>query len=262
MFNTRSRAFSGLWYWLAQIVGSLLFGWFLDNPFMTRRRRAIAGWALLFVLVLSIWGGGLKAELGISRPPDQAQAASWFRGMDIHDTDFTWYCLLYAFYGVLDAAWQTYAYWIMGALSNDPRKLAYFAGFYKVPPPPPPLYQSSRRSSRAKRESNRRAQQWFGASTALTRRSGSSLALRGDCASPACSSPSPSSGCASTTPRSPRRTLPTPTSTIIRRRARRSRSCQRRWRKAKRDVVAESDAATGHFFPPGYEREYVMLLVI
>jgi len=27
--------------------------------------------------------------------------------------------------------WQTYAYWVMGALSNDPRKLSYFAGFYK-----------------------------------------------------------------------------------------------------------------------------------
>jgi len=35
------------------------------------------------------------------------------------------------FYGLLDATWQTYAYWVMGALSNDPRKLAYFAGFYK-----------------------------------------------------------------------------------------------------------------------------------
>jgi hypothetical protein len=35
------------------------------------------------------------------------------------------------FYGLLDAAVQTYAYWLMGALSNEPRKLAYFAGFYK-----------------------------------------------------------------------------------------------------------------------------------
>jgi hypothetical protein len=35
------------------------------------------------------------------------------------------------FYGFLDATWQTYAYWLMGALSNDPRKLAYFTGFYK-----------------------------------------------------------------------------------------------------------------------------------
>ena len=35
------------------------------------------------------------------------------------------------FYGFLDATWQTYSYWLMGALSNDTRKLAYFAGFYK-----------------------------------------------------------------------------------------------------------------------------------
>jgi sugar phosphate permease len=51
MFNTRSRSFAGLWYWLAQIIGALLFGWFLDFPKMTRRHRAIAGWVLLFVIV-------------------------------------------------------------------------------------------------------------------------------------------------------------------------------------------------------------------
>jgi hypothetical protein len=34
-------------------------------------------------------------------------------------------------YGFLDALWQTYAYYTMGAMSNDPRKLAYYAGFYK-----------------------------------------------------------------------------------------------------------------------------------
>ena len=68
----------------------------------------------------------------MSRPPNPDVAATWFRGMDVYDRDFTWYCLLMAFYGLLDAAWQTYAYWLMGALSNDPRKLAYFAGFYKV----------------------------------------------------------------------------------------------------------------------------------
>jgi hypothetical protein len=25
--------------------------------------------------------------------------------------------------------WQTYAYWLMGAMSNDPAKLAVFTGF-------------------------------------------------------------------------------------------------------------------------------------
>lgn len=47
------------------------------------------------------------------------------------DSRFVGYCFLYIFYGFIDAMWQTYAYWLMGALSNDPRKLAYFAGFYK-----------------------------------------------------------------------------------------------------------------------------------
>lgn len=31
----------------------------------------------------------------------------------------------------LAAAWQTSVYWLMGALSNNSRKLANFAGFYK-----------------------------------------------------------------------------------------------------------------------------------
>ena len=28
--------------------------------------------------------------------------------------------------------WQTTVYWMMGAMSNDPAKLAYFTGFYKA----------------------------------------------------------------------------------------------------------------------------------
>ncbi|KAI6124378.1 hypothetical protein EV401DRAFT_1942779 [Pisolithus croceorrhizus] len=35
------------------------------------------------------------------------------------------------FYGFLDSMWQTYAYWLMGAMSNDMAKLAVFTGFYK-----------------------------------------------------------------------------------------------------------------------------------
>lgn len=34
-------------------------------------------------------------------------------------------------YGFYDAAWQTCVYWFMGALTNNGRKLANFAGFYK-----------------------------------------------------------------------------------------------------------------------------------
>ncbi|KAH0603610.1 uncharacterized protein H6S33_007269 [Morchella sextelata] len=128
MFNLRGRTFTNLWYWLAQIIGALMFGFFLDNKKMSRRTRAIAGWVILFAVVNATWGGGLKPLIGSTR---EKVALEQNPNLDVFDTDYTWYLILYLFYGFLDAVWQTYAYWLMGALSNEPRKLAYFAGFYK-----------------------------------------------------------------------------------------------------------------------------------
>lgn len=131
MFNTRTKAFTGLFYWISQIIGSLAFGFFLDNTRLRRRTRAIWGGVALFVLVNVVWGGGLKAEFQMKRPKDHKNPVE-FRAMDVFDGGFFWYLLMYMCYGFLDATWQTYAYWLMGALSNDPHKLAYFAGYYKV----------------------------------------------------------------------------------------------------------------------------------
>lgn len=39
--------------------------------------------------------------------------------------------LLFVLFSVLDAGWQTTAFWMIGAMSNDPCKLAFFTGFYK-----------------------------------------------------------------------------------------------------------------------------------
>jgi hypothetical protein len=109
---------------LAQIFGALMFGTFLDWSRWSRRTRGIAGWVVLFVLVNVIWGGGLAFERKTNRNiPSPRQ--------DIFDSGYVGNLFLYMFYGFLDATWQTYAYWLMGALSNDTRKLAYFAGFYK-----------------------------------------------------------------------------------------------------------------------------------
>lgn len=49
--------------------------------------------------------------------------------IDIYDAAYVGRIFLYMFFGMLDAMWQTTAYWMMGAMSNDPAKLAYFAGF-------------------------------------------------------------------------------------------------------------------------------------
>ena len=123
-FDIRTRSFNNFFYWLSQIFGALAFGTFLDWSRFSRRRRGLLGWCVLFVLVNVIWGGGLAFERKTNRnTPSPKQ--------DLFDSGYVGHLFLYMFYGFLDACWQTYAYWLMGALSNDPRKLAYFAGFYK-----------------------------------------------------------------------------------------------------------------------------------
>jgi hypothetical protein len=49
--------------------------------------------------------------------------------IDIFDKNYPAHVWLMIFYGFLDSMWQTYAYWLMGAMSNDPAKLAVFTGF-------------------------------------------------------------------------------------------------------------------------------------
>lgn len=48
--------------------------------------------------------------------------------MGVHDKGYVPRLWLYFFLGNLGAMWQTTAFWIMGAMSNDPGKLAYFSG--------------------------------------------------------------------------------------------------------------------------------------
>ncbi len=52
--------------------------------------------------------------------------------LDVQDSAASGYIALYFFYGFLDGAWQCYAYWIMGTLSNDPLVLSMYGAFCKV----------------------------------------------------------------------------------------------------------------------------------
>jgi hypothetical protein len=49
--------------------------------------------------------------------------------IDIYDKRYVGRIFFYVFCGLLDAMWQTTAYWLMGAMSNDPAKLAFFTGY-------------------------------------------------------------------------------------------------------------------------------------
>ncbi|CAB63552.1 transmembrane transporter [Schizosaccharomyces pombe] len=127
-FNIRTRSLNNLLYWFAQIMGSAVAALFLDWQRFNRVIRARVGWGLVFVLICVIWGGGLAFQLKYTR---KSVAESDFVVTDFTHRGYTGYAFLYIFYGMLDAIFQSYAYWIIGSLSNDTNKLAVYMGFYK-----------------------------------------------------------------------------------------------------------------------------------
>ncbi|CAG8583349.1 5059_t:CDS:2 [Ambispora leptoticha] len=123
-FNVRTRAFNNLWYWFCQIIGATVFGLFLDAAFLTRSMRALYGLFIMSLFIMATWIGGLAFQLKYARG-DKINR-------DLFDSGYGGELLLYMVYGLNDAMFQCYAYWIMGALTNDTSKLSRYNGFYKA----------------------------------------------------------------------------------------------------------------------------------
>jgi MFS family permease len=136
-FNVRTRSLNGVLYWLSQILGAYVFGYGLDIKRFKRTTRAKGGLAALFIITMVVWGGGYAFQKGYDRDPDalssdpEVLAKVEARKLDWTSDGYIGPMFLYMFYGFFDAAWQTTVYWFMGSLSNNSRKLANFAGFYK-----------------------------------------------------------------------------------------------------------------------------------
>lgn len=132
-FNTRTRALNSVLYWSSQIVGAWVFGNALDLKSLKRTTRAYGAWVALFVLTFAIWGGGFAFQEGYTRAEyleaKEVEGSNFF--IDWTEGRYIGPMFLYIFYGFYDAAWQTCVYWFMGAITNNGRKLANFAGFYK-----------------------------------------------------------------------------------------------------------------------------------
>ncbi|CAN6655245.1 hypothetical protein TRVA0_028S00320 [Trichomonascus vanleenenianus] len=128
-FNVRTRSLNSLLYWTMQIVGALSWGLFLDWEKYNRKTRAKVFHAVVFVLTFAIWGGGYAFQKDFTRQDvtdGKVVAMDWTDGRKYIGPMF-----LYMFYGFYDAVWQTYVYWLLGALTNSSRKLGLYAGFYK-----------------------------------------------------------------------------------------------------------------------------------
>ncbi|KAI5953194.1 hypothetical protein KGF54_002565 [Candida jiufengensis] len=130
MFNLRTRSLNSLLYWFAQMIGAIILGYIMDLKYLKRSTRGRIGWIILFVTGLAIWGGGLKFQLGFTREEVEATPPI-IEPMDYTQGKYIGPMFLYIFYGAYDALFQTFTLWCIGALSNNPKKVALYAGFYK-----------------------------------------------------------------------------------------------------------------------------------
>jgi hypothetical protein len=129
LFDIRARGLNNFVYWTSQIFGSILIGYFvLDLKSVRRRVRAFYGWVVVFLMLFVVHVWAYFYQKTYTRAEETAKGAY---KIDIYDSSYPAHVWLMIFYGLLDSMWQTYAYWLMGAMSNDPAKLAVFAGFYK-----------------------------------------------------------------------------------------------------------------------------------
>ncbi|KAI4319932.1 hypothetical protein MLD38_033469 [Melastoma candidum] len=126
MFNLRTRGLNNVFYWGAQMIGSVAIGYILDFSFKSRRTRGFVGIGVVATLGTAIWAGGLASQLGYSlhKMPEK---------LDFKDSGskYAGPFVLYFSFGLLDAMFQSMVYWLIGALADDSETLSRYSGFYK-----------------------------------------------------------------------------------------------------------------------------------
>ncbi|KAK2788432.1 hypothetical protein FQN53_003578 [Emmonsiellopsis sp. PD_33] len=128
-FNIRTRSLNSALYWMAQMFGGLVMGLLLDLGSLNRRQRAWAGWVVLMVTGMAIWGGGYAFQVW----EDARMAKGFIQDIDYTDAKIaTGPIFLYIFYGAYDALWQSYSYWLIGTMSNSAAVTSILVGAYKT----------------------------------------------------------------------------------------------------------------------------------
>jgi len=123
-FDLNGRTLNSALYWGAQMFGGFAIGWVLDMPWFNRPRRALVGWAFVFIFGNAVMGGGLAFENLRERNPQDF--------INFHSGQYAGPAILYFCYGMLDALWQGLSYWLLGAMCSTPQQAGKLVAIYKV----------------------------------------------------------------------------------------------------------------------------------
>ncbi len=128
------------------IVGALMIGFFvLDGTRFRRRTRGFLGLAFVTIVITIVWSCALAWQVKFDRT---SRTKLHYTEKAYHSKGALFFFCMSVLLGTVrsqadqtpdkravyfgDAAYQALAYWIMGAISNDPFTLARMTGFYKA----------------------------------------------------------------------------------------------------------------------------------
>lgn len=119
LFDLRTRGLNNVFYWGAQMIGSVMIGYLMDFSFKSRRMRGLVGIGVVALVGTGIWAGGLANQLRYSRNDKPTR-------LDFKDSGsaFAGPFVLYFSYGLQDAMFQSMIYWVIGALADDSETLS------------------------------------------------------------------------------------------------------------------------------------------
>lgn len=130
LFTLRTRGLNNVFYWGAQMIGSVMVGYIMDFSFKSRKKRGLVGISVVAVLSTAIWIGGVFNQRGYNHHDVKSKTV---KILDFKNSgsDFAGPFVLYFSYGLLDAMFQSMVYWVIGGLAHDSAILSRYVGFYK-----------------------------------------------------------------------------------------------------------------------------------
>ncbi|KAG1473418.1 hypothetical protein G6F56_000961 [Rhizopus delemar] len=129
-FSLRARSLNNLVYWLCQIIGAGFFGWLLDYERLgNRKTRAIMANTFVLITLVASWVGAIFVQKKFTF--DSVKATGYVQ-TDIYSENYAGYVILYAIFGLVDAIYQGFIYWLLGTMTNDTERSARYGGFYKT----------------------------------------------------------------------------------------------------------------------------------
>ncbi|KAJ2417665.1 hypothetical protein GGF41_005361 [Coemansia sp. RSA 2531] len=134
LFTLRTRGLNSMLYWAAQMAAAYAVSFLHDRESLSRKQRGLLSLGLMALLCNAMWALTMVMQLRYTRGADDKNPSNDYPGGLIDLTEpgrAVGPILLYIFMGAVDAHVQSFAYWLIGTMTNDSQMLARYAGFYK-----------------------------------------------------------------------------------------------------------------------------------